>query len=676
MRTMRFRNRRPFCHAALFTALAWGVVCRESLAQPLTLARDIAAHLTPKDTQPAPVALDATVTFQDPGGTIFLRDDTGVTFIRGAKDNPKVARGERLRIEGETHNGLIIGGIKPSHIERLSPGQPPEAREVTPDDLASGRFHYHWVSISGVGRSLRSEDENTATLRLLTAGRTVELRFDEAPPDAAALVDAELRVSGLAAGDINDRRQLVMPYIRVSGMADLQVLQPPPADPFAAKAVPLADLQRASANAHRVKILGVALAAPTAGGLFLRDDERSVFVQTSATEVKLGDVVEALGFPEMGIFSTQLSDAQCRVVAARGRPAPLAVGVRELTSGTDAELITVEAQVLQRVDHDAHSELLAQTGTVGLAVICPGKAPAELQADAKVRLTGVCRVSRTKSDSYRAKPTAYQLWPRNMEEITLLQGAPWWTSRRLAFGLGGAAVLALAAFFWAAQLRTQVASQLAVIETKVQQEAITEERQRIAREFHDTLEQELAGLSIRLDAAATRVTDEKALSLLEQQRKLLSRLQTETRDFVWDLRDPTANAIPADEALALLLSNLQVTTAIPLRLAIMGTMPALPPLVQNHLLRIAREAIHNAIKYSQARAIEVSLEHDDGVVKLEVTDDGTGFDVATSDALEGHFGIRGMRERAKKTGAKIDLHSEAGKGTRVVLILPVSELKA
>ena len=79
-------------------------------------------------------------------------------------------------------------------------------------------------------------------------------------------------------------------------------------------------------------------------------------------------------------------------------------------------------------------------------------------------------------------------------------------------------------------------------------------------------------------------------------------------------------------------------------------MPALPPLVQNHLLRIAREAVHNAIKYSQAKEIDVSLEQTDGALKLEVTDDGAGFDVAEAGTLEGRFGIRGMRERAKKTG--------------------------
>jgi signal transduction histidine kinase len=199
-----------------------------------------------------------------------------------------------------------------------------------------------------------------------------------------------------------------------------------------------------------------------------------------------------------------------------------------------------------------------------------------------------------------------------------------------------------------------------------------EERQRIAREFHDTLEQELAGLSLRLDAAVSRVTDEKARDLLGQQRALLQRLQTETRDFVLDLRDPAADHAPPDKALASLLSHLQATTAIPLKLSVAGALPELPPLERNHLLRIAREAVHNAIKYSNANEVDVSLEQADGTLKLEVTDDGDGFEVAEAEKLEGRFGMRGMRERAKKTGGRLEIRSEPGRGTKIEFTLPVS----
>ncbi|MEQ1853722.1 MAG: sensor histidine kinase, partial [Chthoniobacteraceae bacterium] len=634
----------------------------------------IAAHFTPKDAEPARVSLEATVTFQDPGLTIFLRDETGVTFVRASRDTPRVNRGERLRIEGETHNGLIIGGIRPSRIERIAGGAKVGARAVTPEDLASGRFHYHWVSLTGVVRAVRGEGENAATVLLNTGGKTVELRVDESLPEAATLVDADIRVNGLAAGDINDRRQLVMPYVRVGGNADIEIVKAPPADPFAAPVVPLGELRGAGGGGHRVRIRGVALAAPTAGGLFLRDAERAVFVQTDATDVKAGDVVEALGFAGMGNFSAQLSDAVCRVAGSEVAPAPIGVTAKELTDGTDADLIVVDARIVQRFDRESYSELMAQAGTVNLTIFPAGKAPAEVQADSLVRITGLCRVAGSRSDGYRAKPNAYHVWLRSGDDLVLLRGSPWWNSQRLALGLAGVALLAFAALIWGMLLRRQVGRQLSVIEAKAQREAVAEERQRIAREFHDTLEQELAGLSLRLDATTARVTDEKARALLDQQRRLLMRLQTEARDFVWDLRDASRQEAPLDVALRSLVEHLQANTTTPLHFQQEGKVPPLPALVQHHLLRVTREAVNNAIKYANATRIGISLRASAAALHLGIEDDGRGFDPAAADALEGHFGIQGMRERAKKLGTSLEIQSVTGTGTRIglTLALPVA----
>src|SRR4051812_35149862 len=85
--------------ALFMAAMLCAAMMGRASAQTLTCARDIAAHLAPKDAEPTRIAVEATVTFQDPGLTIFLQDGTGATFIRAAKDNPKVMRGERLRVE-------------------------------------------------------------------------------------------------------------------------------------------------------------------------------------------------------------------------------------------------------------------------------------------------------------------------------------------------------------------------------------------------------------------------------------------------------------------------------------------------------------------------------------------------------------------------------------------------
>ncbi|RBP46130.1 histidine kinase/DNA gyrase B/HSP90-like ATPase [Roseimicrobium gellanilyticum] len=660
--------------ASLHRALLAGVVAvavlfaQQAAAQTLTTARDIAAHVTPKDGDPAAVSLDAVVTFLDPGNTIFLQDDTGVTFIRAAKSNPRPAIGTRLRVSGVTHNGLIIGGIKPETIEFLGRYEPPPApKEITQDDLASGRYHYHYVTLSGVGRSLHRVGENAFTLRLLTGAKVVEVRFDEVPTELPPWVDAELRIRGLAAGDINDRRELVAPYIRVRSIDDVELIKSAPPEAFESPPIPLPELQRAISRAHRVKVQGVALSAPLAGGLFLRQGDESVFVQTDDTGIKAGDVVEALGFPEMGVFSAHLTEAECRVVGTEAVPAPTPENPGGLQDGRDAELITLEVQVAQRTDRDHTTELVTQTGPVSINVTSPTLLPREVQSGALLRLTGLARVTATRSDGYRAKPTAYRLWLRDARDVVILQSTPWWNSERIGLAFGGAMTLALLALIWIALLRRQVSRQLTVIEAKAQREAIMEERQRIAREFHDTLEQELAGLSLRLDAALPRVADAKAHDLLDQQRRLLGRLQTDTRDFVWDLRDASRQDAPLDASLRSLVEHLQVNTTVPLKFESDVTDLKVPPLVQHHLLRITREAVNNALKYAQARSVRVQLSRDEAVetLALTISDDGKGFDLTAAQAMDGHFGIRGMQERARKISAELEVSSRPGEGASV-----------
>jgi signal transduction histidine kinase len=103
--------------------------------------------------------------------------------------------------------------------------------------------------------------------------------------------------------------------------------------------------------------------------------------------------------------------------------------------------------------------------------------------------------------------------------------------------------------------------------------------------------------------------------------------------------------------------------------------PHLPAAVQHQLLRIVREAVHNAIKYAHATRIIVRRDTKPpnggtGVVRISIRDDGTGFDVVARSAAEGHFGIRGMQERALRIGAELSIESGPDRGTLVLVTLP------
>lgn len=638
----------------------------------LTKASDVARYdFTGKTVEPR-VVLEAVVTFVDPSGTVFLKDETGSTFLRNSSFGKTLRPGQKLSIDGMFYPGLYIGGIVPHKVEILGDVGAPTPEVITRDDLLSGKYHYQLVEMEGVGRSVEVVGETAVILRVNVSGGVIEVRFDQTPEDTSPMIDARLRIQGLAAGAINDRHQLVLPYVRVTDGQAITILEKAPVDPFAIQAQPLSallDFTTSKSTLHRMMVRGVALSGVVNGGFSIRGQDRSLYVQTTvALPVKPGDVVEALGFPEMGVFSAYLADATYRITGQETTPVPLEVTAKDLSSGVcDSDLITIDASILQAMENE--STLLVHSGTRNLKVMLPTGAQTAYDIGVTARFTGICRVTATRHEGYRASPTAYELWLRTPDDVVLLSSAPWWNTKRLSLVLGAVATAALLAFAWAVMLRRQVSTQLHLLQHKAQTEAVLEERQRIAREFHDTLEQELAGLTIRLDAATTRVTDVKARELLEQQRHLLSRLQTESRDFVWDLRDANRHAMPLNKALHALLAHLQATTSVTLELECPEVLPEIPPLVQHHLLCIAREATNNAIKYAQATAIKVTTQSTPEKLQVLIEDNGQGFDVAAKDQQIGHFGLQGMKERARKIQADLQIQSNRGQGTRVELSL-------
>jgi signal transduction histidine kinase len=682
--------------------LTASAVAAEAASAPrvLTQAGEIAAEVTPPDTPPARVVFEGRVSYQDPMRTIFLADDTGVTFVFGFKStNPLARAGDLVRVTGVAHQGVIIGGIRPNRIEVIGRGDPPPATPVEPRDLATGRYHYHRVAIEGVVWSVAAAGDSAVVLTLRAAGQPVRIEVEASAAEAEAaaerLVDARVRATGLIVGNINDRRQVVDPFIRVKQFSDVEVLDPPPTDAFAIVPTPLDALASQAIGDHRVRVRGTAVAKPLAGAVYLRDGDRSVRVRlaaTAAANVRPGDLVEAVGFPDMGTYSVELGAALIRVAGTGPPPAPrpaLAKRRRDLDR-PDADLVQVEGVVL---DVGGESRVVVRHGEIDYTIEPPPGTLVAAPPDSLVRATGVCRVAAVEGDSYRAFPRAYTLLLESPAAFTVVRSAPWWTPQRIlvavAAGLAGLAAIVGLAATWIVLLKRQVRTQLAVIEGNIQAEAVAEERRRIAREFHDSVNQGLAAAALRLDAAAYRLTDERSKAVLDRQRRLLSTLQSEAREFIWDLRDPVHADAPLAAALAAQLDFLAKppTTTIEFEPPAAGTDPAadLPPEVRHQIVRIVREAVANAVRHAQASRIAVRLAATEsggltstkaGGLTLEVVDDGTGFDVAARAAAEGHFGIRGMQERARRIGGDLTIESGPGSGTRVTLALPAARLAA
>jgi signal transduction histidine kinase len=208
--------------------------------------------------------------------------------------------------------------------------------------------------------------------------------------------------------------------------------------------------------------------------------------------------------------------------------------------------------------------------------------------------------------------------------------------------------------------------------------AVVAERSRLAREIHDTLAQGLAGISMQLESVAETLVSspEEAQAHLDRARTLARGSLTEARRSVWELRPRALDDGDLVKCLAAVVDQHR-DRPLPVRLAVKGESARLAAETESNLLRIAQEAITNAVRHAQAGAVEVELAFGRTDLALRVRDDGRGFEVpAVGTTLNGHFGLLGMHERAERIGGRLSLVSRPGQGTEVSVSVPMSSAPA
>lgn len=199
------------------------------------------------------------------------------------------------------------------------------------------------------------------------------------------------------------------------------------------------------------------------------------------------------------------------------------------------------------------------------------------------------------------------------------------------------------------------------------------ERTRIAQELHDTLIQNITGLSLQISGLAKRISSSNPLkaSLVELRQQAEDCLR-EARQSVWDIRSPESESI--DLAAEIAASGTQFTTGRPIQFSfsVHGQPYALPLDLRQQLLRIAREALTNSVQHAVASRIDASLEYKRGALVMRIADNGHGFDVNGAQRVPGHFGLATMRERVAKIDATLTINSSEAHGTMVEVIAPVT----
>jgi len=223
------------------------------------------------------------------------------------------------------------------------------------------------------------------------------------------------------------------------------------------------------------------------------------------------------------------------------------------------------------------------------------------------------------------------------------------------------------------QLIEQLEATQAELAAAERRAGILEERQRLARDIHDTLAQGFTSIVMHLEAADQALPDD-----LDTLQKHLDRARGtartslgQARRLVHALRPHSLEQRSLPDAIERTAIRWQEETGIPLTTTITGDPVPLHPDIEVTLLRATQEALANIRKHAQATAVQLTVSYIDDVVVLDVQDNGVAFAGAAVSPLSGGYGLQAMRERAEQCGGSVTLESEPGEGTTVVVSIPI-----
>jgi ligand-binding sensor domain-containing protein/two-component sensor histidine kinase len=202
---------------------------------------------------------------------------------------------------------------------------------------------------------------------------------------------------------------------------------------------------------------------------------------------------------------------------------------------------------------------------------------------------------------------------------------------------------------------------------------VLDERNRIGREWHDTLVAGFSAISLQLEAAMARLKErpDRAAEILDVTRKMVHHYRAEARRVIWDLRDSRPEGETLSGAVESAHSRMQATRGVGGKVTIIGQPMELPAEMQHNILRICQEAMSNAVRHGHPSQVDIELAYTANRIIAVVRDDGCGFSVEDPSADAGHFGLAVMEERARRIGGRLTIASRPGEGTVVEADIPI-----
>ncbi len=592
--------------------------------------------------------------------------------------------GQEVIVEGTTDSGGFAPVIRAKQITAL--GERAVARRVIrePEELENGSLDCQWVEVEGWLRVAQAPSPAvpayTAYGILSSGPARLNLTFSSTRfEDAKKWVGARVRLRASCGHYFNPHGQLYGARLIVPRTADVEVLE----SALPRTAVPLVRVDSLLRYAPqeppqgRVHIQGVVTYQRDEAELYVQQDQRGVYVQLSGRQnLAVGDLVDVAGYIRRGLYSPEIEDAEVTLIGKQAVIMPRPV-TADAAKSADGELVQMDATLLDHFRGAATTTLTLKKDGAPFSAVLPlqaGAAPVPA-AGSVVRLTGVVRALQAPAigSPFPWTPSSFELRLRTADDLLVLQRP----EISLAVWLfGGATVLASGALLIAGLLWWQSTTKLREqkirrIAREAEFAAIIKERMRLAREIHDSLAQGFTAVSIQLEMAKHKLpaAADTACAHIEAAHALVRDSLAEARRSIQGLRSETLSNADFTAALTRSSARILKDTAIAFQHELEGDIAQLGAEGENELLRIATEAMTNAVKHANAKTIKITCRVRDGYGELRVSDDGIGLAVGTNPVAG--FGLRGMQERAQRLNGHLVVTSEPGLGTHIIARIPL-----
>jgi signal transduction histidine kinase len=657
-----------------------------------------------------PVGIRGGVVWTKPGGFVLWDGDRSIWVSVSSSPSGSLVLencgledllpGVEIELEGVTSPGRYSPVIVPKLIRRIGVAPLPRPARVPLARLLSGSEAGQFIELDGVVRKAEAMDHERLSADMIVDGylcRVIVFRRGGRDPDA--LVDARVRLRGIFAPDSNFRSEAVGLNMMVDrGDEDIEVITPPPPEPFSAPRVTLGQLLPFSPDAqpyHRKVASGLVTFAVPGRFFFLSDGSASVRVDTPSRDVRAGRRVEAAGFVNTSHTFASMENAEVRDLGPGPLPEPLSTTVSMLldpavksglhkakSDDLGGHVVSLEGR-LQRVEWkregvpatawvESDGRSFPAYFPIGHSI---GAARAETWvAGAAVKLTGVAEYEFGKErDPLGELPlVAFHLWLDGPSAIEVLNPPPWWTSARMGMALAAAGGVLVLLLVWTWTLRHQVKAQTAIIRGQIEREAVQDERARIARDMHDEVGARLSRIAILHDMFARDHPHSDGA------REDLRRLSAGTKDAVTALDEVVWTVNPQNDTLASMaefIAHYASGYLEPAEIACRIRMPIEWPdlevrsQVRHELVCAFKEALRNVVKHSHASEVLLNLGIAGDQFIVEIADNGRGFPCHA--AGHGCDGIRNMRSRIGSLGGSCEVAGRAPTGTLVAIRLPL-----